>query len=489
MRKKLTTLFISFALLLVVLPGQAVMAHKLQDSSLPAVDTIVTGDSQLTPLDSRFPQLLQVRVANDVDAPLSGVTVNFSAPASGPSGTFVDSGVATTSILTDANGIASIAFRANSVEGAYTVSAAVSGLTDLQFNLRNYARSSSANFLQDGSFESSLIGNIYYDTYWSQYSYQFNTPLCSATACGGTFPYAHPRTGAVWIWFGGIYNYAETAYVQQSVVLPAGAPATLRFYLWTGYASLGSDVNDNMLVTLDGTQLFATNATQISLYPQYKLVAVDLSSFADGGTRTLRIAANTTLQNVTFNVDDVSINHALFGDVAPDFWAWSQVETLYQNGVTGGCSNNPRMYCAGNPVTRAEMAVFLLRALGITPPPASGTRFTDVPASYWAAASIEKLADLGITTGCTANSFCPDSPVLRDEMAVFLLRAKGIFTPPPASGTRFTDVPAGFWAADFIENLADLNITTGCTANTYCPANMVTRDQMAVFLVRAFSLH
>ena len=74
------------------------------------------------------------------------------------------------------------------------------------------------------------------------------------------------------------------------------------------------------------------------------------------------------------------------------------------------------------------MAIFLLRAKhGATylPPPASGTRFADVPATYWAASWIEQLATEGVTNGCaTAPArFCPDAPVIRDQMAAFLVRA------------------------------------------------------------------
>ena len=52
----------------------------------------------------------------------------------------------------------------------------------------------------------------------------------------------------------------------------------------------------------------------------------------------------------------------------------------------------------------------------------------------------------------------------------------------------FTDVPVGSFAADWIEQLAIEGITSGCGGGNYCPDSDVTRDQMAVFLVRAFSL-
>jgi hypothetical protein len=74
-------------------------------------------------------------------------------------------------------------------------------------------------------------------------------------------------------------------------------------------------------------------------------------------------------------------------------------------------------------------------------------------------------------------------------MAVFLLRAVhgSSYTPPNATGI-FQDVPTSYWAADWIEQLATEGITGGCSNDNYCPMNPVTRDQMAVFLVKNFNL-
>ena len=79
---------------------------------------------------------------------------------------------------------------------------------------------------------------------------------------------------------------------------------------------------------------------------------------------------------------------------------------------------------AGDTVTRDQMAVFLLRAKygsGYSPPPATGI-FGDVPLNYWAVAWIEQLAAEGITSGCGGGNYCPTAPVKRDQMAVFLVR-------------------------------------------------------------------
>jgi hypothetical protein len=144
------------------------------------------------------------------------------------------------------------------------------------------------------------------------------------------------------------------------------------------------------------------------------------------------------------------------------------------------------------------MAIFLergMRGSGYSPPTASGTVFDDVPENHWAAAWIEQLASDGITGGCSTDPpmYCPESSVTRAQMAIFLERAMHWpmpYTPPPASGTVFDDVPISHWAAAWIEQLASDGITGGCSTNPpmYCPENPVTRAQMAVFLVRTFNL-
>ena len=184
-----------------------------------------------------------------------------------------------------------------------------------------------------------------------------------------------------------------------------------------------------------------------------------------------------------------------FGDVPDTYWAWGFIERLYNAGITSGCSVNPKQYCPTATVTRDQMAIFLLRGehtSSYTPPTATGV-FQDVPVDYWAADWIEQLAVEGITSGCSVNPklYCPTAAVTRDQMAIFLLRAKygSSYVPPTATGV-FQDVPTNYWAADWIEQLAAEGITSGCsvTPKLYCPTTAVTRDQMAVFLVRNFNL-
>ena len=168
------------------------------------------------------------------------------------------------------------------------------------------------------------------------------------------------------------------------------------------------------------------------------------------------------------------------------------IEAIAAAGITTGC--NPPIgdqYCPGNPVSRAEMAAFLLRATGGADslPTYRGT-FPDVPAGQWYTGYVEKLAELGISTGYTDGTFRPSGPVTRAEMAIFITRAIGEEGNLATSRGLFSDVPASAPYAAATERLYDLGITLGCATGPlrYCPADGVTRDQMASFLARAFGL-
>jgi hypothetical protein len=188
-----------------------------------------------------------------------------------------------------------------------------------------------------------------------------------------------------------------------------------------------------------------------------------------------------------------SYSYHTFLDVPFTRWSWPYVEAIENAGITAGCGGGN--YCPGGSVTRAELAVFLVRGShgsSFEPPPATGTVFNDVPATFWAAKWIEQLAADGLTAGCGGGNYCPNGLVKRSEMATFLIRighGPG-YTPPPPSGTVFNDVPATYWAAPYIEQLFAEGGTAGCQSNPprYCPEQSVLREQVAVFLVRAFSL-
>ncbi len=154
---------------------------------------------------------------------------------------------------------------------------------------------------------------------------------------------------------------------------------------------------------------------------------------------------------------------------------------------------NFRPAVAADAVTRALAAVWILRAkygTGYTPPSIITTRFDDAAGSDFAAAWIEQLADEGITEGCSATSYCPRHMLTRDSLAILLLRAKhgSAYTPPTITNTRYDDVGGGDFAAAWIEQLAAEGITAGCDGTNYCPKAVVSQLDFDTMLARTFGL-
>jgi hypothetical protein len=141
------------------------------------------------------------------------------------------------------------------------------------------------------------------------------------------------------------------------------------------------------------------------------------------------------------------------------------VTSLVRNAITVGVGGGN--YGVASGTKRQQMAVFLMKGkhgLCYVPPPCVGT-FPDVPCPSTFANWIEALAAEGITTGCGGGNFCPDNLVTRRQMAVFLLKSEhgSSYTPPACTGV-FDDVPCpGAPAVDFIEQLAAEQITGGCS--------------------------
>jgi hypothetical protein len=181
----------------------------------------------------------------------------------------------------------------------------------------------------------------------------------------------------------------------------------------------------------------------------------------------------------------------LFTDVAPTDYYYAAINALAQYGITAGCGNND--YCPQETITRAQMAIFLTRAVygsdNFTY--SSAPYFSDVQPSTFGFQWIQKLFELGITAGCATNMYCPNNDVTRDEMAIFIVRAQlGLYLAgsPPfftySTSPYFADVPSGDFAFPWIQRLQVENITGGCSATDYCPSEPVIRGDMAIFIMR-----
>ena len=174
-----------------------------------------------------------------------------------------------------------------------------------------------------------------------------------------------------------------------------------------------------------------------------------------------------------------------FSDVRAGGVHTPAIHALAEQGVFTDTECGEGRFCPDDPIERSVMAIWLIRVLDGEITTTGSSRFADVDASEWWSPYAEELADREITTGCRTQplSYCPDQPVTRAQMATFLFRAFNL-APAPAAG--FADTGNSFHRAN-IDALAAAGITTGCRAQplSYCPDQSVTRAQMAAFLHRA----
>jgi hypothetical protein len=191
---------------------------------------------------------------------------------------------------------------------------------------------------------------------------------------------------------------------------------------------------------------------------------------------------NCAYTRVRFGSSGTSVSVVGSGNRCVTDWeAHSLATTIawaYAAGLTVGC--DVRAYCPGASVTRAQMAIFIDRAMDL---PATDQDFFTDDDGATGEASINRLAAAGITTGCAADRYCPRATVTRAQMAGFLVRALDL--PPATEPDRFDD-DDGNSLESAIDSIAEAGVTVGCAERRYCPSAPVTRAQMAAFLYRAF---
>ena len=176
-----------------------------------------------------------------------------------------------------------------------------------------------------------------------------------------------------------------------------------------------------------------------------------------------------------------------FADVPLSYTFFDAIGFLRARGITDGCASAPPRFCPDDNITRGQMAVFIVRSImgGDNFSYSATPYFSDAPANHPFFKWIQKMWELGITNGCGASTYCPDSPVTRGQMAVFIIRtrlganATYIYPLDP----MFGDISNSFYYT-WIQKMGQLGITTGCAPGLYCPDAPVTRGQMAVFVMR-----
>ena len=185
-----------------------------------------------------------------------------------------------------------------------------------------------------------------------------------------------------------------------------------------------------------------------------------------------------------------------FTDVPCDHWAIDYIRAIKDAGITTGYPDGT--FRPENQVTRAQMAVFIIRAIEGEPVSYNpNPYFADVPPTHWAFKYVQRVRERGIAQGYPGNNlYGPEDNVTREQMAKMLIMglvSQGKTSEPPtdycSTGAPFDDVSPSSWSCRYIKKLKELGITQGCNPpdnNRYCPQNPVTRAQMATFIYRGF---
>ena len=249
---------------------------------------------------------------------------------------------------------------------------------------------------------------------------------------------------------------------------------------------------------------YLSNIAEARLLADPAVQAVEASAIADGIIRFLTTADEGSGYNgtrITYRrlysgsprgcIDTFSGAEAPSQDVFPGQYTdvagthRPAIMSLLGNGVLDGTECASDLFCPNDPIDRRDLAVWLIRALdGVEPERTYATWFVDINPRQWWAPHVERMAALELSRGCSVNParFCPDNPVTRAQMATFMVRA---FDLEDQSGVEFTDVSSSPHSAD-IGAVSALGLIEECGVNPvrFCPDNPVTRGQAATFLSR-----
>ncbi len=173
-----------------------------------------------------------------------------------------------------------------------------------------------------------------------------------------------------------------------------------------------------------------------------------------------------------------------YTDLPTSHWAYSTVSCLQRHGV--GFPTSASSFSPAQSMQRWEMAVMMVQAMGETAqiPVAPANHFDDVPVSAWWSGHVDRFRDLGVTAGCATRRFCPDDAVRRWQLAVFLLNALS-GAPTPSHRGYFVDVPSTHPYRGAIERLYELGISTGEVVDGrryFRPDRETSRAEIAAFL-------
>ncbi len=177
----------------------------------------------------------------------------------------------------------------------------------------------------------------------------------------------------------------------------------------------------------------------------------------------------------------------VFQDMPKGSFAFDEAISLKSQGITNGCSSSQSLFCPNCAITRAQAATFIVRAAGLdTKNPPTTPTFSDVASTSSFYSFIEAAAKAGITSGCGGGKFCPNKPVTRAQLAAFIVRAQNWTAVNPSTPSFPTDTPKTHTFYKDVETLKDKCVASGCGTDKFCPDANATRAEAAVFIAKAW---
>jgi hypothetical protein len=329
---------------------------------------------------------------------------------------------------------------------------------------------------------------------WADIDRDGRLDLVQAVSDTGTRLYHNTGSGGNWLRVRALTSGTGDATAAATPTREAvGARAEVNLDNDASFPS-GAPFGGTLTRLIDGGSGFCGQNEQIAHFGlgTASLVAVRVR-FPDGSVVVHRgVAAN---QQITI-ADVPAGREEIFSDVPLDFWAYPQILAVKEAGIASGYLDGT--YRPATAVTRDQMAVYVARALcggdAYVPTGAHAVTFADVPSDNWAFKYVEYCHDANIVAGYW-DGYHPTEVVNRAQMAVYVARSivdptgeTGLAGYTPPSTPSFSDVATDYWAHKHIEYCRAEGVVNGYGDGTYGPENPVTRDQMAVYVARAFEL-
>ena len=279
-------------------------------------------------------------------------------------------------------------------------------------------------------------------------------------------------------------NVSQTAMATvEAVSVQTAAPIITTPIYATNTSVSGTSVdNASISLTVNG------GTVQMAIaYPNGNWTVTGLTlAENDPISVTAQVTGNAVSQAATATVEATPA--PVFSDVSTSYWGYNAISNLSGKGIVSGYPDGT--FKPDTPITRAEFATMLVKALGLNTTGTTG-QFTDVTADAWYYGAVNAAVSANLVSGTGDNQFAPNALITREQMAVMVTNALGTKA-PATDGTElnvFSDSSSvSSWAVTGMEEAVKADIVGGMTTDTLAPQADATRAQAAAMIYKLLTL-